>query len=82
MSMDLVYLGDMVLLMTPTEVGLLVCMGDFPWVHFISMRVWSRVTMYLLVINREASSASSAEGMTNLIIWAMVRMGTLYPGLG
>ena len=77
MSMDLVYLGDMVLLMTPTEVGLLVCMGDFPWVHFISMRVLSRVTMPLVVMNIAASSDQEVEDMTNLIMYAMARMGPL-----
>ena len=82
MSMDFVRLGEMVLLANPTAVGLLVWMDDFPWGHFISMRVWRRGTMYLAVIKRVASSASVAEDMTKLIIWEMVRMGTLYLGLG
>ena len=38
--------------------------------------------MSLAVMNRAASSASAAEDMTNLIICAMVSVGTLYLCLG
>ena len=72
----------MVLLVTPTAVELSVWMGDCPWGYLISMRVWRRGITSLEVTNRAASSASAAEDLKDLNIWAMVRMGTLYPGLG
>ena len=68
MSMDLMLLQTMVLLVTPTAVDLSVWMGDCPWGHLISMRVWPRGTMYLVVMNRASISTSVAEDMTNLII--------------
>ena len=60
---DLVRLGTMVLLVTPTAVKLLVLMGYFPWGHFIYMRVWRRGPMFLVMMNRAASSASVADDM-------------------
>ena len=82
MSMDLVPLGKMVLLVTPTAVKLSVYMGDCPWVHFISTRVWCRGNMSLEVRKIAASSASTAEDMKNLIILEMMRMGLLYLSVG
>ena len=81
MSIDLVRLGKMVLFMTPNAMELLVWVGDCPRVHYISVEIWRRGTISLAVMNRSASSASAAEYMTNFIIWAMVRMGTLCRGL-
>ena len=82
MSMDLVRLGKMVLLVSPKAVEFSVWMGDAPWGHLISMRVWRRGAIYLEATNSVASSSSAAEDTTNLIIWEMVRMGPLYRGLG
>ena len=77
MSMDLVRLGTIALLVTSTALELSVWIGDCPWVHFISMRVLSRVTMPLVVMNIAASSDQEVEDMTNLIMYAMARMGPL-----
>ena len=70
------------LFLTPTEVELLVCMGDRPWGHFILMRVWRRGNISLEVINIAAISDPAAEDSKNLIIWAMVRIGSLNCDLG
>ena len=67
MSIYLVQLGKMVLLVNPNAVGFLVWVGDCPWGHLISMRVWHRGTIYLAVMNRAASSASVAEDMKILL---------------
>ena len=47
-----------------------------------SMSVWSRGTIFFVVINMVASLALVADDMTNLIISAMVRMGPLCLGIG
>ena len=61
MYIDLVRLGTMVFLVTPTEMELLVWIGDCPWDHFILMKVWRRGTMSLAATNRVAIPASEAE---------------------
>ena len=50
MSMDLVRLGEMVLLVTLMVVELSYWMGDCPWGHFISISFCHRDTVYLVVI--------------------------------
>ena len=46
------------------------------------MRVWRSGTIYLDVIKSAANSASVAEEITNLIIWAMAITGSLKRGIG
>ena len=75
-------LGGNGVVVTPTAVGLSVCIGDRPWGHFILMRFCRRVTILLAVINRVASSASAAEDMKNLMIWEILSIGPLNHGLG
>ena len=74
MSIDLVRLGTMVRLVTPTAVELSVWIGVLVCDHHISMRVWRIGTISLALMNNPASSASADEDMTYLIIFAMVRM--------
>ena len=77
MSINLVRLGTMFWLVTPTAVELSVWIGVLGCGHPISMRVWIIGTVSLAVMNSLASSDSAAEDMTYLIIYAMIRIGPL-----
>ena len=80
--MDLSCLWTMVLLVTPDNVEFSVYMGVLGWGQPISMRVCWMDTISLAVVKSPASSVSAAEDMTNLMIWAMVRMDPLGRGKG
>ena len=77
-----VFFWMMVLLMTPTAVELSVWTGEGGWGQPILIRVWRKGIIYLAVMKRAPSSDSAAEDMTNLMIWAMVRMAPLERGKG
>ena len=77
MSIDLVRLGTMVQLVTPTAVELSVWIGFWGCGHPISVRFCRIVNISLSVRNNLSSYASLAEDIKYLIICAMVRMGTL-----
>ena len=59
-----------------------VCMGDWGCGHFISLSVSRSSTIVLAVMKSPANSASEAEDMTTLIIWARDRTGPLSQGIG
>ena len=82
MSIDLVFRGMMVALDNPTAVELSRWMGDLGCGHPISVRDWRSGTMALAQMKSPASSASAAEDMTLLMIYATVRTGPLYVGAG
>ena len=52
-------------------------MGNFDWGEFISVRVFRKGTIPLAVMKRLPSSDLATEDMTNLMIWAIVRIVTL-----
>ena len=82
MSVDFVLLGMMVASDTPKAVELSHWMGDLGCGHTISVIDWRSGTMALAQMKRPASSASAAEDMTFLMIFATVRTGPLYVGAG
>ena len=82
MSIDFVSLGMMVALDNPTAVELSHWMGDLGCGHPISVRDWRSGTMTWEQMKRPASSASTSEVMTFLMICATVRTGPLYVGAG
>ena len=81
MSIDLVLLGTMVLLVTPTAVELSTWMGVFGCGQPISMSVCLMGTNSLAVMKSAANSASAADDMTNLMILASVMIGPLSRGM-
>ena len=72
----------MVLLRTPAAVELSVWIGDGGCFQTISINVWRMGTIYLAVMYSAPSSASTAEDMKNLMIWAIVRIGPFHLGVG
>ena len=80
-SIVLSFLGTIVLFTTPDASELSLWMGDFVWGHFISSCVFLISTIYWDVMKSALSSASDAEDMMNLIIWARVRTGPLHWGM-
>ena len=82
MSIDFVFRGMMVALDTPTAVELSHWMGDLGCGHPISVRYWRSGTVALAQMKRPASSASAADDMTFLMIYATVRTGPLYVEAG
>ena len=77
MSMVLSYLLTMLLLVTPSAVELYIWTDVLSWGQTISMIFCRMGNIALAVMKRPASSALTAEDMTNLIIWDIVRMYTL-----
>ena len=75
MSIDLVRLGTMVWLVTPTALEFLIWIGFLGCGHPISMKVWSIGTISLAGMNNLESSSLVAEDMTYFILCAMARMG-------
>ena len=57
-------------------------MGDRGCIHFISLSVCRSGTIALAVMKSPDNSASEAEDMTTLIIWASDRTGQLLWGIG
>ena len=82
MSMDLVFRGMVVSLVTPTAGELSHWMGVLGCGHPILMSDWFSGTIYLAMVKRPSSSASEADEMTFLIICAIVRTGLLWRGIG
>ena len=80
--MALVNLVTMVLFLTPSVVEFSAWRAEFDWGQPISMRAWWMGTICLAVRKRAASSGSAAEEITNLMIWARVRSGTLFEWYG
>ena len=80
--MDLIFFWIMVLLTTPAAVELSVWIGNGGCFQPISINVWQVGTISLAVMYSAPSSASAAEYMTNLMIWAIVRIGPLHSGVG
>ena len=80
--MDLLFRLMMVLLTTPSAVELPVWTGDGGCFQPISINVWRMGTIYLAVMYSLLSSASAAEDMKNLMIWAIVRIGQFHLGVG
>ena len=72
----------MILLVTPAAVELSVLMGVLGWGQLISMIICWMGTIDLAVMKSPASSASSTEDMTKLMIWEVVRMYLLSYGMG
>ena len=67
-------------LATPTAVVLSHWMGVRDWGHPILARAWRSGIISLAILKRPASSASAADDMTVLMIWAIVRTGPLWAG--
>ena len=82
MSINLVHLGKMVWLLTPTALELLVWIRVLVCGHTIPMRVWRIGTISLAVMKNPESSASAAEDVAYLIICVMVRIGHCSVELG
>ena len=82
MSMELVLRGMIVLLVTPTAVELSHCMGVLGCGHPILIRACRSGTISLAMLKRPDSSASEIDDMTLLMICVMVRIGTLWMGIG
>ena len=71
----------MVLLVTPTAVELSHWMVFLCCGHPILISAWGSGTISLAMVNRPASSASEADDMTFLMIFAIVRIGRLWRGI-
>ena len=80
--MDLLFRWIMVLLTTPAAVELSAWTGDVGCFQTISINVWWMGTISLAVMFSAPSSSSAAENMTNLMIWAIVRIGLFHLGVG
>ena len=80
--MDLLFCWMMVFLTTPADVELLVWIGDGGCFQPISIHFWRMGTISLAVMYSAPSSASAAEDMTNLMIWAILRIGPFHLGVG
>ena len=72
----------MVLFTTPVAVKLSVWIGDEGCFQPISINVWRMGTIYLAVMYSAPSSASAYEGITNMIIWAIMRISRFHLGVG
>ena len=72
----------MVLLTTPAAVKLSVWIGDGGCFQPISINVCRMGTIYLAVMYIAPSSASAAEDITNLMIWAILRIAPFHSGVG
>ena len=72
----------MVLLTNPVVFKLSVWIGDGGCFHTIYINVWQMGNIYLAVMYSASSSASAAEDMINLMIWAIMRIGPFHLGVG
>ena len=72
----------MVLFINTTAVKLSVWIGDGGCFQPISMNVWRTGTIYLAVMYSTPSSDSAAEDITNVMIWAIVRVSLFHLGIG
>ena len=81
-SIILLLRGTIVLLTTPEAVELSIWIGLLGWGQPMSMRVWRWGIISHAVMNRAASSASAADAITNLMIWAMESTAPLKRGNG
>ena len=77
MSIDLMRLGGVVQLVTPTAVAFLDWIGFLGCFHPVYMRVWRIGTISLAVMNNPSSSSSASEDIMHLIFCTMVRIGSL-----
>ena len=80
MSMALVLCGVMVLLITPSAVVFLVCIGVGGCGCPIAMSSWQAGMDSLQLMQRVPSYTSAADDMTNLMICAMARKAPLLGG--
>ena len=71
-----------ILLTTQSAVKLLVWIGDGGCFQTISINVWRMGNISLDVMYSAPSSASAAEDMINLMIWALMRIGPFHLGAG
>ena len=72
----------MVLFVNPAAVDLYFWMRDFGCGHPISTRVFRRETIVLTVMYRAASSASTSDAITDLMICAIVNTAPFNGGVG
>ena len=72
----------MVLFKTPADVKLLVWIGDGGCFQPISMNVWQMGIIFLAIMYIAPSFASAAEDITNMMIWAIVRISPFHLGVG
>ena len=70
------------LLVNPTAVELYVWMGVLDCGHHISINVLRNGIIFLAVMYNAAISASAADAITVLMIWAIVKTGPLSFGFG
>ena len=80
--MDLPLRWMMVLLTTPEAVELSVWIRDGGCFQPIYINVWRMGTISLAIMYSAPSSASAAEDITNLMIWAIVRIAQFQSGFG
>ena len=80
MSIDLSLLLAMLLVTTPREVVLLVCIGVGGCLWPIVSNEWRDGIASLQLTERSPNSASAAEDMTAFIIYEMVRTDPLFCG--
>ena len=71
----------MALFTTPAAAELSIRRGDFGYGHFISCKVFLIATISCAVMNIEPNSASEAEDMTYLMIFASITTGLFHPGM-
>ena len=71
-----------ILLTTPAAVDLSVLIGYGGCLQPISINVWRMGTIYLAVMYSTPISASAAEDITILMIWAIMRIDPLHSGVG
>ena len=74
MSKDLMALLMMVLFVNPADVELSVWMNDLGCGHPISSSIFRIGTIVLAVMYGDASSASTADDITGLMIFAIVNI--------
>ena len=72
----------MVLFITPSSVKLSVCNRDGGFLQPILMSVWWTGIISLDVIYSAHRSASAADDIINLMIWAIVRTAPFHLGVG
>ena len=72
----------MVLFTNIAAVELSVWIGDGGCFQPISINVWRMCTIYLAIMYSAPSSASAYEGITNMIIWAIMRISRFHLGVG
>ena len=80
--MDLLLRWMMVLFTTPAAVELSVWIGDGGCFQPISIHVWWTGDIFLVVMYIVPISPSEADDITNLMIWAIVRIAPLHLGVG